>query len=112
LQQFSAYFHPFYDNYQLDLHEGKNAVGGVTHQSDNLEQCLDISLFSYKDPFAVLLESVSSPKFSYFFKFKFVCKFLKLPISRFLILSLRKDMQKAQIMDKTLAWMHWIYDFT
>jgi hypothetical protein len=113
LQQSYAVLHPSYDNHQLDLHEGKNAVGGVTHQSDNLEQCLDISLHCLEDPFAVLLEFVSGPKFSDFSDFsnvEFVCKFLNgFLVSRSFILPLRKHMQIFQPVDKVLAWLH---DFT
>jgi len=76
--KFSVDFQPLCDNYQLNLHEGKNEVGGVTHHSENIEQCLDINLHYFDDPFATCLDSVSEFKlsdFSFFINIEFDYKF-------------------------------------
>jgi len=104
LQQFHENFHPFHDNQQLDFHERKREVGRLIQS--------EISLHSYDDPFVVCLEIVSRPEFADFVKFEFVCKFLfELPLSGVFFSPPNKHIQGGKLVDKMLAWLHWVFDF-
>lgn len=105
-------FHLPYDNQQIDMHGRKNAVGGISHQSDSLLQ-KDSSLHSFEHSFATFLELVRMTKLSYFVNNEFVFKLLfEWPLSRYFILILNKEIQGIQLVDKMLAWLHWAFDFT
>jgi hypothetical protein len=70
-------------------------------------------LYSFKDPFAVFLESASGPKILNFVKIESICKFsLEWLLSRLLIFPLKECKQEGQIVDKVLIWLHWIFYFT
>jgi hypothetical protein len=112
LQQFNTYLHPFHDNHQFEIYGRRNVVGGMI-QDDSLVQSPEISFLSFQDPFAACLESTNGPKFLNFVNIEFVSKFFdEFPLRRFSLSLLIKDMQGIQPVDKTLAWLHWIFDFT
>jgi hypothetical protein len=78
--QSNAAFQTSYDNLLSKSYERKDAGEGVNlwhvnhlEKIFNLLDEYEISLHLFEDPFAIFLESVSSPKFPNFFKFDFSC---------------------------------------
>jgi hypothetical protein len=99
LQQSNAYFQFFDDSQQLDFDESKDVVEGLIQY--------DYFMYSFEDPFVVLLESTSIPKILNFFKIESICKFsLEWLLSRVPILPLKDCKKGALIDDKVLIWMH------
>ena len=87
------------------MHGSMNAVGGLIHD-DRLLHC-------FEDPFVVFLELVNMPMFLDFVNNHFVFKLLfDWSLSRYFILLLNKVIQGSQPLDKILAWLHWVFDFT
>jgi hypothetical protein len=105
LQRFYEDFQYFHDNHQWDLHRVKNAVEGLIQDG-----CF---MHYFQDPFVVFLDSTSRLKLLNFVKVESVRKFLlKMSSNRFLFLFLEECMQGIEFVDKVLAWLHWIFDFT
>jgi hypothetical protein len=119
LHQSNADFQTSYDILLSKSHESKDAGEGVNlwhinhlEKSCNLLDEYDIILHLFEDPFAVFLESVSSPKFPYFVKFEFGCKCSNELPFYFQDFVFPKNIPYLQLVKLLLEWILWKSSYT